>query len=161
MGVIPTRVLGPSYATIPVMKIPRTVPEFRNWLKHWIREFEPHPELELNVFEDAASIVKTTYRLAVALEQWHIAVLCDIRTPALSPDVARRLLVRCLAGLSDEQPDYLTVKEAALKLGVSERTVRNLVRDGRLRYQRVGSAIRIAPADLDNISQPVRRLRHL
>ena len=78
---------------------------------------------------------------------------------------ARQAILDALADLDHApQPEFLTVKEAAARLNVSARTVYDLVRSGRLHAQRIGNgrgAIRIAPADLANISQPSRRLRHL
>jgi excisionase family DNA binding protein len=42
----------------------------------------------------------------------------------------------------------LSVATVALRLGVSEKTVRRLVHDGRLTSHRVGRLIRISEADL-------------
>jgi excisionase family DNA binding protein len=146
------------------MKIPRTIPEFRRWLRaeidtlgRWIDA----PEIQENLFSDAASMIRNARRLAIALEQPAVAAICErIKTPALALPKAQRVLTECLNAL---QSDSLTVDEAAQHLGISHRTVYDLVRSGRLRAQRVGNGrgiIRIAPADLANIG-PTRRLRHL
>jgi excisionase family DNA binding protein len=146
------------------MKIPRTIPEFRRWLRaevatlgRWIDA----PEIQENLFSDAASMIRNARRLAIALEQPAVAVICErIKTPALALPKAQRILTECLNAL---QSDSLTVDEAAQHLGISQRTVYDLVRSGRLRAQRVGNGrgiIRIAPADLATIG-PTRRLRHL
>ncbi|MBV9375984.1 MAG: helix-turn-helix domain-containing protein, partial [Alphaproteobacteria bacterium] len=51
--------------------------------------------------------------------------------------------------LKKRQPLY-TVPEAADILNVSEKTVRCMVEEGRLRHVEVGRLVRIAPADLDD-----------
>jgi excisionase family DNA binding protein len=146
------------------MKIPRTIPEFRRWLRaeiatlgRWIDA----PEIEENLFFDAVSIIRNARRLSIALEQPAVAAICErIKTPALALPTAQRILTECLNALTS---DSLTVGEAAQHLGLSQRTVYDLVRSGRLRAARIGNgrgAIRIAPADLGNIG-PTRRLRHL
>jgi excisionase family DNA binding protein len=147
------------------MKIPRTISEFRRWLRAeiaTIEQWRDSPELDENLFTEAVSIIRNAHRLAIALEQPAVAAICErIRTPALGLSKAQRVLTECLNAV---QSDSLTVKEAAQHLGVSTRTVYDLVRSGRLNAQRVGNGrgiIRIAPADLANISQPSRRLRHL
>jgi excisionase family DNA binding protein len=147
------------------MKIPRTIPEFRHWLCAEIAEIgqwlDDVLEPQENLFDEAAATIRNAYRLAIALEQPAVAAICDrVRTPALALPTAQRILTECLNALEN---DSLTVKEAAQHLCVSERTVYDLVRSGRLRGRRVGNGrgiIRIAPADLANIG-PTRRLRHL
>jgi excisionase family DNA binding protein len=142
----------------------RTVPEFRRWLRAGIAEIGQWidaPEPQETFFSDAVSTIREAHRLAIALEQPAVAAICErVRTPALALPVAQRILTECLNAL---QHDALTVEEAAKHLGISQRTVYDLVRSGRLRAQRVGNGrgiIRIAPADLANIG-PTRRLRHL
>jgi excisionase family DNA binding protein len=41
------------------------------------------------------------------------------------------------------QPQFITIAEAAVRLGVSEKTVRRWIRDGKLPAVRMGSQIRI------------------
>jgi excisionase family DNA binding protein len=144
------------------MRIPRNVSEFRKWLRAEIAALDNPPEDPLPICEDAARALKNARRIAIALELPDVAKVCEkVTTPALALPIAQRLLTKCLTLLP---ADTLTVKEAAQRLKVSERTVYDLVRSGRLHAQRVGKgrgAIRIAPADLANIGQPTRRLRHL
>ena len=140
------------------MKIPRSKAEFRKWLKAEIAAFnEPEPDVGQE-YATVASI-RNAGRLAIALELPKVAEICEgVRALALGPPVARRILTECLNTIEDD--DYLTVKETAERMKCSERTVYELVR---LHAQRLGKgrgAIRIAPADLQNIG-PVRRLRHL
>lgn len=47
----------------------------------------------------------------------------------------------------------LTYKDAAKVLGVSERTVWQLVRDGKLVHVKLGRVVRIDPADLQILIQ--------
>jgi len=59
-------------------------------------------------------------------------------------------------------PVLLTVPEAAEYLSVSERYVRRLVTERRLRHTLVGRFVRFAPADLDDflaagLREPVTR----
>ena len=51
-------------------------------------------------------------------------------------------------GKSHARPEYLTVKEAALKYNLGERTIYRMVEDG-LPVVRAGKAIRIKPRDLE------------
>lgn len=53
-------------------------------------------------------------------------------------------------------PAVLTVKQAALYLQVSTDTIYNLCKQGRLLHQRIGRAIRIKQADLDQIEPEVK-----
>ncbi len=86
-------------------------------------------------------------------------------TPARTPQEALRLVGRLLAWATPV-PNSLTVKQAADRLGVSSRTVYDLVECGRLKCQRIGKGrgtIRIRPADLDAYSSESSepRLRYL
>lgn len=64
--------------------------------------------------------------------------------------------------MSDE---LLSVEQVAERLGLHARTVRNYVRDGRLKATRIGKQYRIASADLAAFAgigmDPVRRTRHV
>lgn len=143
--------------------LPRNVAQFRSWLRAEIADMDgPHPDDSLPLCEAAVWTIKKARRLAVALELPDVAKICErVTTSALALPVAQRVLTECLASL---QPDTLTVYQAAERLGVSERTVYDLVRSGRLRSTRIGNGrgtIRIAPADLTDIRKPARSLRHL
>lgn len=48
-------------------------------------------------------------------------------------------------------PDYISTKEAAKRLGVSDRQVRNLIRNNLLPAQIVAGNYIIDPADLDKV----------
>src|SRR5215468_227850 len=64
--------------------------------------------------------------------------------------------------------DLLSVDQVADLLGLHVRTVRNYVRDGRLKATRIGKQYRIARAEVEAFTghpiappQPVRRTRHI
>jgi excisionase family DNA binding protein len=68
----------------------------------------------------------------------------DIDLDVLADKVAQRLRAQ-----NDTRP-YMSVKEAGVRLGLKERTVREMVADGRLKSVVVGTgARRIRPVDLD------------
>lgn len=49
---------------------------------------------------------------------------------------------------------YRTIKEEAERTGLSERTLRRYVAQGRLRAFKAGKTIRFDPADVDSIFTP-------
>ncbi len=52
-----------------------------------------------------------------------------------------------------------SVEEVAARLGLHVRTVRNYVRDGRLKAVRIGKQYRIAAADLEELTgRPTQRI---
>ena len=64
--------------------------------------------------------------------------------------------------------DLMSVEQVADLLGLHVRTVRNYVRDGRLKATRIGKQYRIARPDVEALtghpiapSEPVRRSRHV
>ena len=151
------------------MKIPRSIPEYRRFLERELAEVNEvvgQRDVPLDVCEGFATTIRNIGRLATSLGLWQTAARCNkCRTSHLGIRTARQAILDALAELNESPPaEFLTVKEAASRLSVSERTVYDLVRAGRLNAQRIGNgrgAIRITPADLGNISQPSRRLRHL
>ena len=57
--------------------------------------------------------------------------------------------------MNNTRPD-LAVNEAAALCGVHHRTIRNWIKDGRLRaYRQAGHGIRIRPADLARLRRPI------
>jgi excisionase family DNA binding protein len=68
-----------------------------------------------------------------------------------------------LLAWAEPEPEALTVKQAADRLGVSLRTVYDLVKCGRLKCQRIGTGrgtIRIRPFDLERLTVDTG-LKHL
>jgi hypothetical protein len=88
------------------MRIPRTIPEFRHWLRGEIAaigEWIDAPEPQENLFSDAVSIIRNAHRLAIALEQPAVAAICEqIKTPALALPRAQRVLSQCLNALEGD-----------------------------------------------------------
>lgn len=64
-----------------------------------------------------------------------------------------------LAEVIQKTPKTITVKEAAERLGVSERTIYRLCEEGQLDHQRVGRSIRIRPDNLHK--QNTEGFKHL
>lgn len=65
----------------------------------------------------------------------------DVAMRALVVDVVREVLAE-----ERRAPTHVTVAAFARRLSVSERTVRDAIREGRLEHVRIGRAVRI-PAD--------------
>src|ERR1700756_208573 len=60
--------------------------------------------------------------------------------------------------------ELYTIEQVAERLGLHVKTVRNYVRDGKLKATRVGKSYRIARADLEALAGPAaegRRTRHV
>jgi excisionase family DNA binding protein len=57
--------------------------------------------------------------------------------------------------------DFYSIEQVAERLGLHVRTVRNYVRDGRLKARRIGKQYRIAQGDLEALTGALpRRVRH-
>ena len=69
------------------------------------------PEVQENLFTDAAGMIRNAQRLAIALEQPAIAAICErVTTPSLALPVAQCVPTECLNAL---QKDRRRVNEAA------------------------------------------------
>lgn len=78
-----------------------------------------------------------------------------VRAPVPDCDIidAKRYLAACIAATKEQgsfevDPEYLTIKQAAEKLQLSERSIARMIENG-LQVSRVGKAVRIKPADLE------------
>jgi excisionase family DNA binding protein len=120
--------------------------EFSAWLKAEIAGLT-HPEIDEALCEEAAGTVAEARRIAESLG-WPDLVP-PMLARAISPPSARRLLSKALAVVDPPASGPLTVKQAAEWMGVSPKTIYDLVEKGRLRCTRVGKAIRIRPGDLE------------
>ncbi|MEX0997800.1 MAG: helix-turn-helix domain-containing protein [Flavobacteriaceae bacterium] len=60
----------------------------------------------------------------------------------------------------EKKKTYLTVKEAASKLNVSELTIRNYIKRGVLNAKRIGNRILINSLDLEEKLQEVKSLKY-
>lgn len=98
---------------------------------------------------------------------------CQVRLA--TPQVALGLLADCLAACPEPPEDSeaaLNIEQAAARLGCSERTIYDMVRDNKIGHYRIGSgrgSIRFRPEDLEEYQrthriEPQRQaqtLRHL
>lgn len=60
----------------------------------------------------------------------------------------------------ENKKKYLTVKEVAYKLNVSELTIRNYIKRGTLKAKRIGNRILINNFDLENKLKEVKSLKY-
>jgi len=60
----------------------------------------------------------------------------------------------------ERKKTYLTVKEAANKLNVTELTIRNYIKRGTIKAKRIGNRILINNLELDNKLQEVKSLKY-
>lgn len=71
---------------------------------------------------------------------WSVAVITlEQQLRALVAEIVRAEIDK----LRPAEPEALTVAEFARRLSVSERTVRDAIREGRLEHMRIGRAVRI------------------
>ena len=119
--------------------------EFSKWLRAEIQDLY-HPDPDLAVHEDAASVVQEARRIAQSLGCPDLVPPCK---DLIALPCARQILSKALAVVDPPASGPLTVKQAAARLGVPPKTVYDLVEKGRLRCIRIGRAIRIQPNDLE------------
>lgn len=74
---------------------------------------------------------------------------------------AAAVLVLVEATQAGALEEFLTVEQAAARLGVHVSTIRKRIKAGSLPHQRVNRAIRIKAADLDRPEAPKRTFRNL
>jgi excisionase family DNA binding protein len=55
--------------------------------------------------------------------------------------------------LSSKEPEWLDVKQAAARLGISPNKMYQLCSEGGVRHKKVGRQIRITPDDLANVAE--------
>lgn len=145
--------------------------QLKTWLTERFKEAEPldRPS-EMNDPQGVA--IKATKKLG-------LLGLCSrdlFRQGSLvkTPQECAAVLSGCLAVLSETEsrrsgqpinPELLTVRQAAERYNIGERTLYRLVEGNELPHHRIGSAIRIKPADLlrylENQAQPRATLESL
>jgi excisionase family DNA binding protein len=72
--------------------------------------------------------------------------MSDALTEALRPVVAQLVADELAKHRAAPADALITVAEFARRLSISERTVRDAIREGRLEHQRIGRAVRIPVA---------------
>jgi excisionase family DNA binding protein len=135
---------------------------FSSWLQAEIAELNSQDAPD--VCEGAAAIVREARRIAQSLSYPDLVPRCTVDMLAVS--TARDILSRTLATIDPPNAGPLTVKQAADRLAVSEKTIYKMIKKGRLRCQRIGRAIRINTMDLDGLNDGLntetpQRYRHL
>jgi len=121
-----------------------TKQEFVRWLQLEIAGLD-HPEPDTAMCESAADSVRRARLVAQSLGYADLVPPC---AELISLPNARAVLARCLAAIDPPASGPLTVKQAAERMGVSPKTIYDLIDKGRLRCSRIGRAIRIEPRDL-------------
>lgn len=122
--------------------------EYSQWLQAEIAELDG-PDAP-DICESAANVVREARRIAQSLGYPDLIPRCPVDLLALA--TARDILSRALAAIDPPNSGPLTVKQAAERLGVSPKTIYELVASGKLRDQRIGRAIRINPRELDGLN---------
>jgi excisionase family DNA binding protein len=119
-----------------------TAADYRAWLRKQLIELErlqSHPSPDLQLFDDAADVVREVGRRAAIAGVSAAVSLCDIRAGGLAPVTAREILAGCLAAIPRPQKERLTPPEVAKRYGVSPDTVRKWIADGDLVAVSIGS----------------------
>lgn len=84
---------------------------------------------------DAVKAMLETDETMTATERKTIMDFC--RNPSLAPQSARRT------------PHFMTIEQVADRWQVSDRTVWRRLKDGQLRFHRIGGAVRIEQGDVE------------
>jgi len=136
----------------------KTRSEYRDWLHEWMKKMEP---LDGSPKPDAATVQKVvTVAGKMAARHGLGGDPSRLAQQLKTPEDALALLADCLRLLNEApepEPDTLSVAQAAQRLGCSERTLYDMVRDGRIGHYRVGRSIRFRPQDLADYQQASRR----
>jgi excisionase family DNA binding protein len=140
----------------------KTRSQYRDWLHRQMVRMEPLDDTP----KPAETECEKVARVAGKLGARHGLGGAVVRRATTSEEVLR-LLADCLRLLNEApepEQDTLTVREAAQRLGCSERSLYDLVRHGRIGHYRVGRSIRFRPDDLADYQQDSRvrpTFRHL
>lgn len=134
--------------------------KLKRQIKYYLQSFDDDSETAETRHDETIGAIREIQNCAIELGLPRVAEVCSsVKTRFLALSSARIVLSECLSLLKADS-DLLTVKQAADRLGVSQRTIYDLVACGRLRCQRVGvgrGTIRIQPSDLDGcITEPVQ-----
>lgn len=142
----------------------KTLADFARFLD---KQIDYVDELKLNFDEEIANtfggIVQEAARHAAGF-----GCPAVIMRRKIGPLLVREVLGRYRLWVQQNRPEHdLSVDEAAERLGVSVKTIRLMVTDGRLRHHKVGRQIRITAEDCVMRSpepepeKPRRAFRHL
>lgn len=142
----------------------KTLTQFAKWINKQtddINELVETTEFDEAIAETYGGIVAEAARHAT-----YFGCPAVIMRRKIGPLLAREALGRYRLWVQQNRPEHdLSVDEAAERLGVSVKTVRLMVSDGRLPSHKVGRQIRIAAVDCvmraKVVEEPRRAFRHL
>jgi excisionase family DNA binding protein len=130
---------------------------FRVYIKQRIRQVESWLDLPpgeanwLQVVEDCRWILAQVEQQATLAGVPGAVAACQVKGEMISVEETRRILATCLAACPEPERTasvLLTVKEAAIRYNIGERTLYRLLESGDLRNCGHGRSKRIKPADL-------------
>ena len=90
------------------------------------------------------------YSLTLRGLQAHVCNICDERIYSYEETYMIQSLVRALKQTSAQKPDILNLDETANLLRVSNQTIYNMIKDGRLKAYKVGREWRIMQKDIES-----------
>ena len=135
------------------------MPSFHAYVKQRIRQVEswlalpPGEANWLQVVEDCRWVLAEVERQATLAGVPGAVAACQVQGETTSVEETRRILAECLAACPPEPEStasvLLTVKQAAARYNIGERTLYRLLEYGDLRNCGHGRSKRIKPADLE------------
>jgi excisionase family DNA binding protein len=135
------------------------MPSIRTYIQQKIREVESWLELPPDetdweqVALDCRTVLGEVEQQATLSGVPEAVKACQVRGACTPVTVARRILAECLAACPPDRekvdPVLLTVKQAAARYNMGERTLYRLLEQGDLPNRGHGTSKRIKPADLE------------
>lgn len=129
---------------------------FRRYIEKQIRDIESWlalPSDETNwqqVARDCRAVLAEVEREATLAGVPEAVAACQVRGAYVSLGEARQILAKCLAACPPDQAAVLlTVKQAAARYNMGERTLYRLLEQGEIRNCGHGTSKRVKPADLE------------
>jgi excisionase family DNA binding protein len=131
---------------------------FRRWIRSKLASLDAIAGQELDGpdFDDIDAMVREAGRRAAEAGLPEVVYLSRLPAGGLAPERAREYLAECIAAIEKgrtvepvNDDAHLTVAQAAKRFNLGKRTIYRLVETGELDAARVGTAIRIRPADLE------------
>ena len=126
----------------------------RTWLRKQITRLEDlthHPDPDLDDFEYCSEVIREAADRAAGegnTDFYREPRFAHAMEPRDALAILRSLLHAISAG---DEPEYLTVDQAAARPQVSRDTIYDQINNGSLKHTKVGRIIRIRLADLDHI----------
>jgi excisionase family DNA binding protein len=131
---------------------------YRNWINRELKALDSAPpDPGLDYFGGLRLLVADCERLAAKNALPLAVAACQIRPGPIAVPTARRILSACLSHCPpDPLAQWLSIRQAAAHLQMSESGVRKLVRSGKIRFSqgRKGAPIRFRVQWLDAYREP-------